>query len=1121
MTSIEEEHLCDQYQKKTDREHVLDNPEPYTGAMEATPYTTFVRPAADLPFAEQELLIIPGVYKLFDEAAVNARDHYIRQRDKIQAGGDHRPVTKIDFQVDQDGRITVRNDGDGIDVALHPVHGMYIPEMIFGHLRTSSNYSKKQTRTGGGRNGLGFKLALIWSKEGIVETVDATRGLKYLQRFDDNLTKIGKPKITKCKSSPYTKVSFLPDFERLGINGLGPAMLALMERRVHDIAAVTPTSVKVRFNGEPVACKNFGQYVTLFACGQPGREVASEQYRAGWEYAVCLSDKGQFCQVSMVNGIFTNAGGRHVDFIVNQIVKALQQVALSSKKVAVKPSAIKEQLFLFLRCEIPNPIFDSQTKDCLMTPSSKFETTCTVTPKFVKQLVKMGVVDIACSITEVKDKRSISKQNGAKTSTVSGIPKLVDAHWAGTKSSSKATLLIVEGDSAKAGAISGLSKEDRSYYGVYPLKGKLMNVRGETPKRISGNKEICDIKRILGLEIDRTYSTPEDIDRLRYGRVLFLTDQDKDGTHIKALGVNLFHSEWRSLLLIPGFVGFMSTPILRASKGSDERVFYTEQACADWKARCPEASQYKTKYYKGLGTSTASEFKEYFRNQRVVMFCHSGAPSDRAIDMVFNKSTPDARKAWLRGYDPDRILDADATTIDYQTFMNDDMIHFSKYDCDRSIPNVMDGLKTSQRKVLFCFLKRRSRDEIKVAQMAGYVSEHACYHHGENSLNGTIVGMAQNHVGSNNMNLLSPNGQFGTRLQGGKDSASERYIFTRLQKITRMIFRDEDSAVLRFLEDDGTRVEPEWYAPVIPILLINGSRGIGTGFSTFVPPCNPRRVIEYIRSALKGRERPTIEPFYHGSTCDLIQESASKYVSSSRFDLVPRSVDSVRVRDLCVGYWTDDFKTYLEKLIAVDKGSRLVKSYKDMSTDQEVDVTVTFLKGWLNPSDAKWRQRVIKLLKLNSTISLSNMHAFDSTQKLVSFESLEGIADSFIETRLHLYGLRKEAQIESLACRIRESSILVKFISLVLEDEIDMRASEADIVTALSEEHGFEPIVHDRLLNMPLRSLTVEKVRDLKGKCEALERQLAELKATSPEDMWLGELDEVEGEYKSSFRTKT
>jgi len=1121
MTSVEAEDLCEQYQKKTDREHVLDNPEPYTGAMETTPYTTFVRPAADLPFAEQELLIIPGVYKLFDEAAVNARDHYVRQRDKIQAGGDHRPVTKIDFQVDQDGRITVRNDGDGIDVTPHPVHGMYIPEMIFGHLRTSSNYSKKQTRTGGGRNGLGFKLALIWSKEGVVETVDATRGLKYIQHFDDNLTKIGKPKITKCKSSPYTKVSFLPDFERLGIDGLGSGMLALMERRVHDIAAVTPTSVKVRFNGVPVACKNFGQYVTLFACGQPGREVALEQYRAGWEYAVCLSDKGQFGQVSMVNGIFTNAGGRHVDFIMNQIVKALQQVALSSKKVAVKPSAIKEQLFLFLRCDIPNPIFDSQTKDCLMTPSSKFETTCTVSPKFIKQLVKMGVVDIACSITEVKDKRSISKQNGAKTNTVSGIPKLVDAHWAGTKSSGKATLLIVEGDSAKAGVVSGLSREDRSVYGVYPLKGKLMNVRGENPNRIAGNKEICDIKRILGLEIDRVYSSAEDIDMLRYGRVLFLTDQDKDGTHIKALGVNLFHSEWRSLLLIPDFVGFMSTPILRATKGSDEKVFYSEQACAEWKARCPEAAQYKTKYYKGLGTSTASEFKEYFKNQRVVMFSHSGAPSDNAIDMVFNKSTPDARKAWLRGYDPGRILDADAATVDYETFMNDDMIHFSKYDCDRSIPNLMDGLKTSQRKVLFGFLKRRSREEVKVAQMAGYVSEHACYHHGEASLNGTIVGMAQNHVGSNNINLLSPNGQFGTRLQGGKDSASERYIFTQLEKIARLMFRPEDDPVLRFLDDDGTRVEPEWYAPVVPVLLINGSRGIGTGFSTFIPPCDPLRVVEYIRAALKGDERPAIEPYYRGSTCDLIKESDSKYVSCSRFDLMPRSTDSIRVRDLCVGYWTDDFKGHLEKLMSLSKGKRVVKSYKDVSTDQEVDVTITFLKGWLNPGDAKWSHRVTKLLKLNSTVSLSNMHAFDSMQKLVSFGHLEEIADKFLETRLQLYELRKESQIESLTAKIVECRILVRFISLVLEDEIDMRASEADIVTALREEHGFESIVHDRLLNMPLRSLTVEKVRDLRGKCDALERQLAELKATSPEDMWLGELDEVEGEYKKSFRTKT
>jgi DNA topoisomerase-2 len=191
--------------------------------------------------------------------------------------------------------------------------------------------------------------------------------------------------------------------------------------------------------------------------------------------------------------------------------------------------------------------------------------------------------------------------------------------------------------------------------------------------------------------------------------------------------------------------------------------------------------------------------------------------------MVFNKKRADDRKEWLKEYDRDLYLDTNKPSITYEEFIGEELIHFSKYDCDRSIPSLMDGLKTSLRKILFAAFKKNLTSEIKVAQFTGYVSEHACYHHGEASLNGAIVGMAQNFVGSNNINLLIPSGQFGTRLKGGDDSASERYIFTLLNQITRAIFPKHDDAILEYLNDDGTPVEPRFYAPIIPMILVNGS----------------------------------------------------------------------------------------------------------------------------------------------------------------------------------------------------------------------------------------------------------------------------------------------------------
>ena len=283
-------------------------------------------------------------------------------------------------------------------------------------------------------------------------------------------------------------------------------------------------------------------------------------------------------------------------------------------------------------------------------------------------------------------------------------------------------------------------------------------------------------------------------------------------------------------------------------------VFYNDGEYNQWKQE-NEDSGYKIKYYKGLGTSTAKEFKEYFEKKKIVTFNNGGEVCEDSMDMVFNKKRADDRKTWLSNYNRELYLDTNQKSVSFQDFINKEMIHFSKYDCDRSIPNLIDGLKISLRKILFAAFKKRLTTEIKVAQFSGYVSEHSCYHHGEASLNGAIVGLAQNFVGSNNINLFEPNGQFGTRLQGGKDSASERYIFTTLNKLTRLIFPETDDKILKHLDDDGTIVEPVFYVPIIPMILVNGSKGIGTGFSTDIMCYNPLQIISKIKKYVEKTEK--------------------------------------------------------------------------------------------------------------------------------------------------------------------------------------------------------------------------------------------------------------------------
>jgi DNA topoisomerase-2 len=1135
--------LANKYQQKTDKQHILDNPDTYIGSIEEIDTDMWILDSSvegQPKVVQKNIRMIPGLYKLFDEGIVNCRDHVVRMAQAVKNKTENViPVSAIDISIQDDGTITMMNDGNGIDVAMHPEYNIWIPEMIFGHLRTSTNYNKSEKKIVGGKNGFGFKLVLIWSTEGSVETVDHVRGLKYTQSFKRNLDEICPPVVTKSgKTKPYTKITFKPDYARLGIPGLSPDVIALLKKRTYDISAVTDKSIKVKCNSIPVPVKNFQQYLDMYIGPKETCPRIYEGDESGrWEYAVALSSTHEFQHVSFVNGIHTNKGGKHMEYILLQILKKMCAYIEKKKKVAVNGNSIKEQLILFLRCDIENPSFDSQTKDYMNTPCSKFGSACTVSDKFIEKLAKMGVMDAACALTEVKEHKAAKKTDGVKTKSIRGIPKLTDANWAGTDKSKDCIIIFCEGDSAKAGIISGLSSEDRNVFGVYPMKGKILNVRGETTKKIMENKEIAEIKKILGLETGKKYKDIADVHKsLRYGKVLFMTDQDLDGSHIKGLGINLFQSEWQSLAEIPGFIGFMNTPILKARKGKQELMFYNNGEYEKWQQSVGESAvaSWNIKYYKGLGTSTGKEFREYFVNKKIVGFQHIGAESDDVIDLVFNKKRADHRKDWLGQYDRDSYLDTTQDKVSYNDFIHKEFIHFSKYDCDRSIPNIMDGLKISLRKILFAAFKKNLTSEIKVAQFSGYVSEHSGYHHGEASLNAAIVGMAQNFVGSNNINLLIPSGQFGTRLQGGKDSASERYIFTYLNKMTRYLYPQSDDAILKYLNDDGLLVEPLFYAPIIPMVLVNGSKGIGTGFSTDIMCYNPKTIIAYLNSKLKEALDSELEsyefiPFYQGfqGTIDKLSTSTStKFLIKGKY--VKLAEDKIRVVELPVGYWTEDFKELLESLAdvsAVDKAGKkipaIIKDYDDMSKDTNVDFTIQFHKGKLAELETAKGDHgcngLEKTLKLYTSVSTSNMHAFDANDKLKKYETVRSIIDDYYETRLELYQTRKDYLIRILTQELVWLTNKARYIQEVLNDTIDLRKKTKDQVTELLTSKKYDKDIdsgdYKYLTRMPMDSVTTENVEKLMNDKKNKEAELKKIQETTNKQMWLHELEVLSHHY--------
>jgi DNA topoisomerase-2 len=1119
MLSSNEMNLANKYQQKTDKQHILDNPDTYIGSVEIVESDLYIfstNEESPIQIVEKQIQYIPALFKLFDEGIVNCRDHAIRMEKAVKEDQENNlPVKNIDITIHED-TITMFNDGNGIDVEKHPETQVWIPEMIFGHLRTSTNYDKSEKKIVGGKNGFGFKLVLIWSSYGMIETVDHIRGLKYVQEFKENLNIICPPTITKCKLKPYTKITFKPDYTRLGISGLTEDMMNLLKRRVYDIGAVTDKNIKVKYNSQLVPVKNFIQYIDLYI-GSSKKVYETNGER--WEYALALSPTHEFIQISFVNGIHTSKGGKHVEYILGQITRKLVEFIEKKKKIKVNMTSIKEQLILFIRCDIENPSFDSQTKDYMNTPSNKFGSTCVVTDKFIEKVAKMGIMDAACAITELKEHKAVKKMDGHKTKNVRGIPKLVDANWAGTEKSKETMIILCEGDSAKAGIVSGLSSEDRNIIGVYPMKGKIMNVRGETQKKISDNKEITDIKKILGLEIDREYETIEDIHKnLRYSKVIFMCDADLDGNHIKGLGINLFHTTWPSLTKIPGFISFMNTPILKAKKGEKELAFYNEGEYQSWKSeQCVSTlNQWKIKYYKGLGTSTGKEFREYFKEKKIVGF-EMGEESEDTIDKIFNKKRADDRKEWLRNYDRNSYLNTCNSSIKYEEFINKELIHFSKYDCDRSIPNIMDGLKISLRKILFSAFKKNLTTEIKVAQFSGYISEQSCYHHGEASLNAAIIGMAQNFVGSNNINLFMPNGQMGTRLMGGQDSASERYIYTQLSKITRCIFSFKDDDILTYLNDDGTQVEPIYYAPIIPMVLVNGSKGIGTGFSTNILCYNPLDIILYLKNKiLKITNNIQFVPYYDGFQGEISQVNENHFIVKGKYEIV--GIDKIRITELPVGFWTNDFKEYLEELSdGVDSKTgkkiiTIVKDYDDMSKDTTIDFTVTLQKGKL---EELGDEGIYKQFKLISSMTTTNMHLFDAEDKLKKYSSIVEIIDDYFLKRLEMYSIRKQYLINHVEKELLLLKNKVMYIQENLDGTIDLRKKSREEINKMLSDKKYELINDDYkyLTKMPMDCVTEENVVKIENEYKTKNDELIVLINTTPEEMWLSELKVLEEEY--------
>ncbi|XP_051948488.1 DNA topoisomerase 2-beta-like isoform X2 [Xyrauchen texanus] len=1155
------------YQKKTQLEHILLRPDTYIGSVEPVTQQMWVFDE-EIGMNLREITFVPGLYKIFDEILVNAADN--KQRDKN--------MTTIKINIDPESNtISVWNNGKGIPVVEHKDEKMYVPALIFGHLLTSSNYNDNEKKVTGGRNGYGAKLCNIFSTKFTVETACKDYKRNFKQAWHENMTKTSEAKIKFFDGEDFTRVAFQPDLAKFKMEKLDKDIVALLTHRAYDVAG-SCRGVKVMLNGKKLPVNGFRSYVDLYVKDKLDEtgvslKVVNETVNERWEVCLTMSEKG-FQQISFVNSIATTKGGRHVDYVVDQIVAKLIEVVKKKNKagVSVKPFQVKNHVWVFVNALIENPTFDSQTKENMTLQTKSFGSKCALSEKFIRAATNCGIVESILNWVKFKAQMQLNKKcSSVKHSKIKGIPKLDDANDAGGKHSSECTLILTEGDSAKSLAVSGLGVIGRDRYGVFPLRGKILNVREATHKQIMENAEINNIIKIVGLQYKKSYDDSESLKSLRYGKIMIMTDQDQDGSHIKGLLINFFHHNWPSLLKHTFLEEFI-TPIVKASKNKQEMAFYSIPEFDEWKKHTENYKTWHIKYYKGLGTSTSKEAKEYFSDmeRHRIMFKYNGTEDDAAITLAFSKKKTDDRKEWLTNFMEDRrqrrmhglpeqFLYGTATRhLSYNDFINKELILFSNSDNERSIPSLVDGLKPGQRKVLFTCMKRNDKREVKVAQLAGSVAEMSAYHHGEQALMMTIVNLAQNFVGSNNINILQPLGQFGTRINGGKDAASPRYIFTMLSPLAKLLFPAVDSSLLKFLYDDNQKVEPEWYIPIIPMVLVNGAEGIGTGWACKIPNYDPREIVNNVNRMLNHQDPLPMLPSYKNFKGVIHELGQNQYFVSGEVSVLDKN--TIEITELPVRTWTQAYKeSVLEPMLqGTDKTPPLISDYKEYHTDTTVKFVVRMTEEKLAQAEAAGLHKVFKL---QSSLTCNSMVLFDHMGCLKRYESVHDILKEFFELRLHYYKLRKDWLVGSLGAEAAKLSNQALFVLEKIEGKISIEnKSKRDLIRMLVQR-GYEsdPVAawnkaqekslededidgnesdssvdsgsssgpnFNYILNMPLWCLTKEKVEELLKQRDMKKAELNELQRKNSEDLWredlavfIEELDRVEDQEKESVNS--
>ena len=1179
--------LEDTYKKMTQREHALHRPSNVIGNIKPSEEECWIYDKDKNRIIKKTIINNEGLIKIFDEGLSNTYDQFMRLKRLIHEKKDGiKPVKNIKVNFDKKtGIIIIENDGNGIDIVKSPTDpDIYVVELLFANYLTSTNYDDNEKRQSIGLNGIGIKACSIFSKEFTVETIDINRKLYYKQRYLDNLSIIEAPTIEKYTKTPFTRITFKPDYERFGFKLKDVPDLDLwkiIERRVYDFSIYLGNECNLWLNNEKLKCSSFQEYVDLYI--GPKKETPRVYFNQDNVLDLCVyllpESEEVPDQISFVNSAFTDYKGKHIDYIYNTLSKKiLENYKFKKDETPVKADYIKKYMCVIMKTTIINPEFDSQTKRKLVSNYSDFGVKYIIEDDFIKKLIGLGIMDRAKKFNEFKTKENIRKIDSKKTNKIYD-ENLMEAEYAGTKNSYKAKLFLVEGLSAAGFFRNGraaLSEEDKKVYACFPLKGKIMNTQKSNLDKISNNVELNKVKTIIGLVEGRKYTKELIQKELRYGKVILLTDQDADSSHIQGLAYSYFHKSWPELIEL-GFLSSFPTPLIKAwIKTSDDRMppsnkmiyFYSENEHKEWLSKTPDSNKYVHKYYKGLAGHGAEECRELVKNIIITEYYYGDTEKEKkeskeAIELLFKPKLENKRKQWIENLNinplPELTFKVDKETL--KIFTDYRLINYCNDDNIRSIPSLYDGLKPSQRKALYAFLYTKNKGkDIKVISLSGLMTGEAAYHHGDMSSNEAIINLAQTYIGgSGNLNLLYPLGLFGDRAENGKNHGSPRYISVGKVGYIENLFNKLDYPVLEPNYDDNKKIEPKNFAPILPIVLLTSASGIGFGFSTKIYCYNPHEVIHNMKCYIKKKPMKEMIPWFRGFKGQILKTGENTYLSLGKYTVVNNN--EIKITELPVGCKdSKSFNKYKQFLYLTagfiekkkkkndtddkDKDKKDKKNKKDNEDDNimqfekgiitavnisnemanEITINVIFKEGFLlNELENNHDYEFEKKMKLAAKFSCNNMN-LNRTDGIHLYKTPFEIIEDFYKYRYKVYEQRKEYLLKELNHDLLKTSSKWRFINQLINDEINLNKKKYEVIFKILEDNNYPKFTrnfdddirnadYEYLLILRVDSVTEEKLDKLKKEVDNLNEQINILENTTIENMWLSELNDFKEAY--------